>query len=179
MGKPAQLAAIALLVAACAKEETNVIRGRGLEAADLPPTAVARAYEASLAAAFELTDPSLVLMLNPQLLPRRDAETSDGPVPPAVVNAMRRSNLIKGTCDPTPVAGRRTPRCSADQPGYVVRFTNVLRARADTFQLYVDVQKYDTQRHQTNEPVSFENIYKLVRRGDSWAAVKEGRVPRS
>ena len=179
MPKTAQLAAFGLLLVACAKEQANIIRGRGFETADLPPAAVARAYEASLAAAFELTEPSLVLMLNPQLLPRREGEATDGPVPPAVVNAMRRSGLIKGTCEPAAVAGRRTPRCSADLPGYVVRFTNILRARADTFQVHVDVQKYDTQRHVTNEPVSFENIYKLVRRGESWAAVQEGRVPRS
>ena len=45
-------------------------------------------------------------------------------------------------------------------------------------QVYVYVQKYDTPGGEKSDRLRFERAYQVVKRGDTWKAVREGRVPK-
>jgi hypothetical protein len=158
-------------------DDSNFVRGRGLQTAALAPAAQAGVYEAAVRGAFEVDDPSLSLLLDPRELPRTVGLDSAARLPSAVVSAMRERGIVKGTCEP-PLIGRRTPRCSAARPGYVVRFSPVFALRGDSLAAYVFAQKYDTPSSGYSEPLRFERVYHVVRSGDGWRAALEGRVPK-
>jgi hypothetical protein len=153
------------------------VRGRGLQPAPLSPPIVAAVYGAAVRGAFEVDDPSLSLLLDPRELPRTVGLDAGARLPDAVVSAMRDRGIIKGTCEP-PLAGRRTPRCAAARPGYVVRFSPVFALRGDSVAAYIFAQKYDTPSSGYSEPLRFERVYHIVRSGDGWRAALEGRVPK-
>ena len=158
-------------------DDSNFVRGRGLQPATLSPAAQAAVYDAALRGAFEVDDPALSLLLDPRELPRTVGLDAGARLPAATVSAMRGRGTIKGTCEP-PTAGRKTPRCSAARPGYVVRFSPVFAMRGDSVAAYVFAQKYDTPSSGYSDPLRFERVYHLVRSGDGWRAALEGRVPK-
>lgn len=134
-------------------------------------------YDATARGAFTLDDPALSLLLDPRELPRTVGLEVVGRLPQAVVTAMRDRGTVKGTCEP-PVDDRKTPRCTAARPGYVVRFSPVFAMRGDSVEAYVFAQKYDTPSSGYSAPLRFERVYHLVRSGDGWRAALEGRVPK-
>jgi len=166
---------------ACARDETaNYARGRGLEPASLTVPSQAAAYEAALRGAFDLNDPTLFLLLDPRELPRTVGLGGTAKVPETVVREMRGRGTVKGTCVP-PVASRSTPSCSAERPGYVVRFSPIFGMRGDSVAVYMFAQQYDTPASGHSAPLRFERLYHLVRSGggDGWRAALEGTVPKS
>jgi hypothetical protein len=158
-------------------DDSNFVRGRARTPATLEPVAQAGVYEATLRGAFQLDDPSLSLLVDPRELPRTVGLDAGTRLPDAVVSELKRRGIVRGTCEP-PVVGRRTPRCTAERPGYVVRFSPVFSMRGDSVEAYVFAQKYDTPSSGYSEPLRFERVYHVVRSGDGWRAALEGRVPK-
>lgn len=158
-------------------DDSNFVRGRGHTPASLDPAAQGGVYEAALRGAFQLDDPSLSLLVDPRELPRAVGLGAGARLPDAVVSELKRRGTVKGTCEP-PLVGRRTPKCSAERPGYVVRFSPVFSVRGDSVEAYVFAQKYDTPSSGYSEPLRFERVYHIVRSGDGWRAALEGRVPK-
>jgi hypothetical protein len=164
-----------LALAACTKDDSNV-RGKGLTVATLPAAAQARVYEAAVRGAFEL-DPSLSLLLDSRELPRGVGLASEGTVPDEVAAELRQRGVTRGACQP-PLAVIGVPRCTAALPGYIVRFSPVFTLGPDSVEAYIYVQKYDTPGGEPSQTLRFERAYQVVRRGDDWRAVREGRVPK-
>jgi hypothetical protein len=171
-------AALAGGLAGCSGDVSHDVRGRGLPTATLSAADQAHVYEAAARAAFDVGDPALSLLVDRRLLPRTTGLAPAGAVSDDVVAELRRRGAIKGTCEPKVDAGRRTARCSAAMPGYVIRFTPVLTVPGDSMQVYVFAQKYDTPSSGSSDALRFERAYQLVRRGDDWRAVREGRIPK-
>ena len=172
---------LVLLVAACQAEDADnsAARGRGLKPAALSVDAQARVYTAAAGAAFELGDPALTLLLDRRVLPRGGGLAGTERLPAALETALRRDGTIKGTCEPPITGSRRTPKCTAGGPGYVIRFSDVLRRSPDSVEVYVAVQNYDTPTSGASQSLRFERAYQVVRRGESWAAAREARVRES
>jgi hypothetical protein len=170
--------AVALLLA-CRSPDTSepVVRGIGLAAADLTSNARAEVYRAALDAAFDLEDPTLTLLLDPRLLPRTPGFAVGDRMPPAVVTAIRGRGSVMGTCEPPVVDSRVEPRCTARGPGYVVRFSDVLRVSPDSVQVYLAVQRFDLPSAIASHHFKFEKAYQLTGTGETWRAAREGRVP--
>jgi hypothetical protein len=164
-----------LALTACRTDDSSV-RGKGLTIATLPATAQARVYEAAARGAFEL-DPSLSLLLDSRELPRGVGLASEGMVSEEVAAGLRQRGVTRGTCQP-PLAVVGVPRCTAALPGYIVRFSPVFTLGPDSVQVYIYVQKYDTPGGEPSQTLRFERVYQVVRRGDDWRAVLEGRVPK-
>lgn len=178
LGRQTTLTAAALvMLSACGGSSSNDVRGRGLTTASLSSTAQARIYEAAEHGSFDVENTSL--LLDRRLLPRNVGLAPAGTIAGAVVSAMRARGAIRGTCQP-PLAGTRgTARCTASDPGYVVRFSPVFAGRGDTVQVYLYAQKYDTPASGNSQTLRFERAYQVVKRGDDWQAVREGSVPKS
>jgi hypothetical protein len=171
------VAITALIVAGCRSgEDDHFVRGHGLHVAALAPDARVPVYEAALGAAFELTDPALTLLLDPRLLPRAGGMAADGRLPGAIESGLRQEGVIHGACEPPITASRKTPRCTARGPGYVVRFSDVFARGGDSVEVYLAVQKYDTPTSGASESLRFERAYQLVHRGAGWQAIREARV---
>jgi hypothetical protein len=170
--------ALASGFAGCSDDVSRDVRGRGLATASLSPAEQAHVYEAAARAAFDVDDPALSLLFDRRLLPRTTGLAPAGVVSDEVAAEMRRRGAIKGTCEPKLDSGRGTARCSAALPGYVIRFTPVLTLRGDSMQVYVYAQKYDTPSSGISQALRFERAYQVVRRGDDWRAVREGRIPK-
>jgi hypothetical protein len=171
--------ATVICLAACARDEkANYVRGRGLEPASLSSSSQAAVYEGALRGAFELDDPTLSLLLDLRELPRTVGLRGSARVPETVVRELRGRGTVKGTCAP-PVTTRSTPSCTAERPGYVVRFSPIFGMRGDTVAVYMFAQQYDTPASGHSAPLRFERLYHLVRSGDRWRAALEGTVPKS
>ncbi len=168
---------VASLVVACRPDDSSV-RGRGLTVASLSGAQQAHVYEAALRASFEVDDPALSLLLDRRELPRDVGLAATARLPDDVVAEMRRRGVTKGTCEPALDSKRGVPLCTAELPGYIVRFSPVFALRGDSVQVYVYTQKYDTPATRGSERLRFERAYQVVRRGDEWRAVREGRVPK-
>ena len=146
--------------------------------AALSPQAQAHVYEAAARASFNLDDPALSLLLDRRLLPRTTGLAAGDRLPESVTAELRRRGAVKGTCEPAIDGPRGTARCSAELPGYVVRFSPVFTLGGDSTQVYVYAQKYDTPASGTSDVLRFERAYQVVKRGDDWRAVREGRIPK-
>src|SRR5262245_16574613 len=168
--------AVMCVATACKPKDSNV-RGRGLSITNQPAPVRARIYEAAARGAFEL-DESLSLLLDPRMLPRDVGLGADGRVPGAVFEEMKRRGVIRGTCEPPLRGAHGVPQCSAQLPGYILRFSPVFTLGPDSVQVYVFVQKYDTPGLEPSRTLRFERAYQIVRQGDDWHAVREGRVPK-
>ena len=168
---------VALFVPGCKGDDSNFVRGRGLSIATISAPARARIYEAAVRGAFDV-DESLWLLLDGRLLPRQIGLTPDGRVPALVLDEMKQRRVIRGTCEP-PVNAVGVPICPAERPGYVVRYSPVLTLGPDSVQVYIYVQKYDIPGIEPSQVLRFERAYQVVRRGDEWSAVREGRVPKA
>jgi len=165
-------------LAGCSGDASRDVRGRGLATASLSSTDQAHVYEAAARAAFDVDDPALSLLLDRRLLPRTTGLAPAGTVSNDVVAELRRRGAIKGTCEPKLDTSPGTARCSAALPGYVIRFTPVLTVPGDSTQVYVYAQKYDTPSSGISQALRFERAYQVVRRGEDWRAVREGRIPK-
>jgi hypothetical protein len=168
---------VAALLSGCKGDNSNFVRGRGLSIATLSAPARARIYEAAARGAFDV-DESLWLLLDGRLLPRDIGLAPDGRVPALVLDEMKKRGVIRGTCEP-PVQAVGVPTCPAERPGYVVRYSPVLTLGPDSVQVYIYVQKYDIPGAEPSQVLRFERAYQVVRRGDEWSAVREGRVPKA
>ena len=171
------LGAFVATLVACGADDSSV-RGRGLTVAALSAAQQAHVYEAALRASFEVDDPALSLLLDRRELPRDVGLAGTTRLPDAVGAEMRRRGVTKGSCEPPIDSKRGVPLCTAELPGYVVRFSPVFSLRGDSVQVYVYTQKYDTPATTGSERLRFERAYQVVRRGDDWRAVREGRVPK-
>jgi hypothetical protein len=165
-------------LAACSVDDANTVRGRGLTIAALSPAEQAHVYEAASRGAFDVDDPSLSLMVDARLLPQTKGLAPSGRLMDAVVFELRRRGATKGICEPALQGTRGTVSCKASLPGYVLRFSPVFTLGADSVQVYVYAQKYDTPSSGISETLRFERAYQVVRRGEGWKAVREGQVPR-
>ena len=173
----AALVLAVLASTACTKDDSSV-RGRGLTVATLPPTSQAHVYEAALRIAFEVDDAALSLLLDPRELPRDVGLGVSTRLPEAVAAELRRRGVTKGSCEPAIPPKPGVPICKADLPGYIARFSPVFSLKGDSVQVYLYVQKYDTPTSGRSDKLRFERAYQVVKRGDDWKAVREGRVPK-
>jgi hypothetical protein len=171
---------IVILVAACSGDHGRSSandRGAGLAVEKLPADQQAAAYAAALRGAFDL-GPSLVLLLDPAVLPqRRGAEPSDT-IPAAVTQALASRGVIQGSCTAVPASPHGAPICKAQSAGYKVQFSPVFRLTRDTVQVYLVAERYratrDTAGYQP--PLEFEQRYGLVRSGRQWRVASKERL---
>jgi hypothetical protein len=147
-----------------------------LRSADLPASVRADVYRAALAAAFDLSDPTLTLLLDPRLLPRTAAVGPEDRMPAPVIAAMRERSSVLGTCEPPINGARKAPRCDARGPGYVVRFTEALRLPPDSVLVYLEVRRFDLPSAAGGHYFRFERAYEIISAGDGWRAAREGRI---
>ena len=96
---------------------------------------------------------------------------------PPVASELRQRGVTRGTCEPA-LTTKGVPQCAAELPGYVIRFSPVFALRGDSVQVYIYVQKYDIPGGEASQTLRFERAYQVVRQGDEWRAVREGRVPK-
>src|SRR4051812_44689880 len=178
MPRPATGVLHILLLTACRADSANdsAARGRGLASAHLPVEDRVRVYKAALGASFELADPALTLLLDRRVLARTGGFGGTERLSGALEAALRRDGIVKGICEPPITSSRKTPHCSAQGPGYVVRFSDVLRRAPDSVEVYLAVQNYDTPSSGASQSMRFERAYQVVRRGESWSAAREARV---
>lgn len=170
----AALAAGALT--ACGGDDSNFVRGKGLTVASLPAATQAKVYAAAARGSFDVDNTSL--LLDRRTLPRTVGLDDAGRIPESVVTEMRQRGTIRGTCEPALAGTRGTARCTAEYPGYVLRFSPIFTLKGDSVQVYVYAQKYDTPASGHSETLRFERAYQIAKRGDDWRAVREGHVPR-
>lgn len=163
---------------ACNRDEPTGVRGRGLAEAVLPAADQARIYEAAARTAFEVDDAGLSLLLDARQLPRDVGLAASGRVPDSVAAELRQRGIVRGRCEPPLQGTRGAVQCTAARPGYVIRFSPVFALRADSVQVYLYAQKYDTPGSERSQALRFERAYQVVRRGDDWRAAREGRVPK-
>lgn len=156
-------------------DDANVARGRGLKPASLPVAAQAAVYDAASRAAFNL-GPDLVLLMHPLELPRSAGYAGGDSVPKDLIAALRRRNVVSGTCTPQRDAPKNTPRCPVNMPGYIIRPSEVLRVAGDTVEVYYSAERFGAATGQRPEALRFEKIYQLVGSGTSWRVAREARV---
>jgi hypothetical protein len=171
-------AAVAGLLLACSSgepDDANIARGRGIREASLPVAAQAAIYEQASRAAFNL-GPDLVLLIHPLKLPRTAGYSGGDSVPKDLIAALRRKNVVSGTCTPARDNPRNTPRCPVNVPGYIVRASDVLRVSPDTVELYYSAERFGAATGQRPEALRFEKIYQLVGSGTDWRVAREARV---
>jgi len=170
--------ALLLIAGACSSsgtDDSNVARGRGLKVATLPVAAQAAIYEQASRAAFDL-GPALVLLIHPLKLPRTAGYAGGDSVPRDLIAALRRRNVVSGTCTPQRDDPRNTPRCPVNVPGYIVRASDVLRVSPDTVEIYYAAERFGAATGQRPEVLRFEKIYQLVGSGTDWRVAREARV---
>jgi hypothetical protein len=146
--------------------------------AALSPQDQAGVYDAAARAAFDLNDPNLSLLFDRRALPRTVGLAAADTWPDQVAAELRRRGSVKGACEPPITASRKTVKCSAALPGYVVRFSPVFAMNGDTVEVYVFAQNYDNASSGYSPPLRFERAYQVVRSGDGWRAAREGRIPK-
>lgn len=156
-------------------DDANVARGRGLKAASLPVAAQAAVYDEASRAAFNL-GPDLVLLLHPLKLPRTAGFSGGDSVPKDLIAALRKRNVVSGTCTPERDAPRNTPRCPVNFAGYIIRPSDILRVGGDTVEVYYFAERFGAATGQRPEALRFEKIYQLVGSGTTWRVAREARV---
>jgi hypothetical protein len=175
---PLFAAAILAVGTACGPKGEDIemkARGNGLRLASLSANRHASVYVAALRASFDLT-PDLSLLVHPALLPREAGYEGGAAFPEGVRAVLRDRGIIRGACRPTPNGARRAPRCTADLPGYVVRFSEVFSRGGDTLQTHLLAERYDTPSTGPSSRLRFELAYQLTPNGDGWRVVREGRI---
>ena len=172
------IAFVAHVASGCGGDDSSILRGHGLAVATLSPEARGDVYDAAARAAFDLSEPTQSLLLDRRELPRTVGLASADTLPDAVEAEMRRRASIKGVCQPPITASRKTVRCTAELPGYVIRLSPVFAMAADTVEVYLFAQNYDNASSGYSAPLRFERAYQIVRSGESWRAAREGRIPK-
>lgn len=171
-------ACLVLLLVACSSngpDDSNIARGRGLKPASLPVAAQADIYEQASSAAFDL-GPGLVLLIQPLKLPRVAGYAGGDSVPKDLIAALRKRNVVSGTCTPTRDTPRGTPRCPVNVPGYVIRASDILRVSPDTVEIYYSAERFGAATGQPPVALRFEKIYQLVGSATNWRVAREARV---
>jgi len=170
--------ALAAHAAFCGGDDSRIVRGHGLSEASLAAEAQGDVYDAAARAAFDLSDPTQSLLLDPRGLPRTVGLAASTRWPDGVAAEMQKRGSIKGTCEPPITESRKTVKCVAERPGYVIRFSPVFAGAGDTVEVYVFAQNYDNASSGYSPPLRFERAYQVVRAGDRWRAAREGRIPK-
>lgn len=166
------------LAGVCGGDDSSIVRGHGLSEAALAPAAQGAVFDAAARAAFDLDDPTQSLLLDPRGLPRAVGLEAAGRWPDQVAAEMQRRGSIKGACEPPITASRKTVKCTAERPGYVIRFSPVFAMNGDTVEVYLFAQNYDNASSGYTAPLRFERAYQVVPSGDGWRAAREGRIPK-
>jgi hypothetical protein len=166
----------AAIASACARESV-AYRGAGLQVDTLPVSDLVAVYRTALAGSFRLGDPSLSILVDPTLLPRAAGLRGGDTMPPDVLAALRGAGIAAGTCR-MPVAKTRVPFiCRAERAGYAVRFSEPFALGPDSVQVHLVVQQYAIPNGPAAERFLFERAYHVARRGSTWRAVREARLP--
>ncbi len=172
-------AALCLIVAsafAC-REEPPAYRGPGLKVESLPLSDRVAVYRAALASSFTLDDPTLSVLADTMLLPRGHGLAGGIAAGRGLMDSLRARGLIRGTCQ-VPVVNTREPLvCSAERAGYAVRFSDPYRLGPDSVQVHLVVQQYAIPDGPREQKLRFERAYHVARRGTTWRAVREARIP--
>lgn len=165
-----------MVLAAC-REEAEAYRGTGLGVESLSAGDQAAVYRAALASSFTLDDPTLSILGDTSLLPRAAGLAGGVAMPRALRDSLRARGLIKGICT-VPVTNTREPLvCAAERAGYAVRFSEPYRLGRDSVQVHLVVQQYAIPDGPREQKLRFERAYHVARRGASWRAVREARMP--
>ena len=171
--------ALAANVAAfCGGDDSGIVRGHGLAEASLSADAQGDVYDAAARAAFDVSDATQSLLLDPRGLPRTVGLAASMRWSDALATEMQKRGSIKGTCEPPITESRKTVKCAAVRPGYVIRFSPVFAMVGDTLVVYIFAQNYDNATSGYSPPLRFERAYQIVRAGDGWRAAREGRIPK-
>ena len=167
---------VVLLAACVANEDDHFVRGHKLRVASMTADARIAVYKAAVAAAFDLRDPALTLLLDRRKLPRVGGMAEEGRLSGPVANGLHDRNIVQGVCEPPITTSRKTPVCTARGPGYIVRFSDVLARGGDSVEVYLAVQKFDTPSSVGSESLRFERAYQMARHGDTFEPTQEARV---
>jgi hypothetical protein len=173
------LLALATAIASACNSGSAAYRGAGLHVDTLPLSDMVAVYRAVLAGSFNIGDPNLTVVVDPKFLPRESGLAGGDTMPSALLAALRRDGLVKGTCQ-VPVRDTRMPLiCRAERAGYVVRFSEpfALGAGRDSAQVHLVVQQFAIPNGPMAERMRFERAYHVARRGATWRAVREARLP--
>jgi hypothetical protein len=170
------LGCLLLATAACERGKVEDYRGTGFPADTLGFQDQVLLYRAVLWASFPMDDPSLSILVDPLLLPRKEGLEGGDAIPQDVVGAMRSMGLVKGICSIPIKAGNVPLICSAENAGYAVRFSQPYRAGQDTVQVHMVAQNYSRANDARIERLRFEKAYILARTGTGWKGVREGRL---
>jgi hypothetical protein len=150
------------------------VRGNGLRPAAVDDRARASIYDAALRQAFDV-DSSLVLLVDPAILPRNGTFTRDAKLNDDVVSALQRAGMTRGTCESADDG--HAAKCAAAAPGYVVRFSDIFQAKGDTVRVFVAAQRFRTTTGiGPAQRFAFESAFEIVRQGEKgWRVAREGR----
>lgn len=175
----ARRALVPVLVASAACHSADSdgpdIRGNGLRAASLDAGQRARAYDAALRQAFDV-DSTLVLLVDPAILPRNGSFARDAKLGDDVTRALTGEGMVRGTCEPAEPDRQHAPRCASAAPGYVVRFSDIYQMQGDTVRLFVAANRFQTTSGVgPGTRFAFESGFEVVRQGDAWRVAREGR----
>ena len=152
-------------------------RGAGLDVAHLPIADAVSVYRAALGGSFTLGDPSLSILVDSLLLPREPGLAGGTPMSAELRSALRDAGLSKCSCT-IPVMKTREPLvCAAQRAGYAVRLSDLFSLGRDSVQVSVVVEQYAIPSGPRAERLRFERAYHVARRGTSWRAVREARMP--
>ena len=174
--KAALLVLVMVGLSACGSDSADAVRGKGLEAATLPPAEQARIYAAAASGSFDI-GPSLVLLVDRSMLPRDAGYGDGGELPDDVVKAMLGTSAFQGTCKPVPDRDpTRAPTCPVSDAGYAVRVSPIFRAAGDTLLVYEAADRYDTRKSGGHARFLIEEAYKLVRRGNRGTVASKARI---
>ena len=173
-----RLLLIATILAGCAPERENFYRGGARDVARLPAADLAAAYRAALAGSFTVSDPGLWILVDTLFLPRTEGLAGGNPIPAEQMRAIQALDVVKGSCTvPVQARGRGALVCDVPHPGYAVRFSEAFALGQDSVQLHLVAEQYAIPGGPQLERLRFERAYQVVRRGSSWRAVREGRLP--
>jgi hypothetical protein len=96
-------------------------------------------------------------------------------VPSALMSALRDRGVVSGSCEPKRETAR-TPRCTGQRTGYVIRASPVVQVGRDTVQVNFAAEVFGPETGQSPPSLRFEKIYQLVGSGTQWRVAREARV---
>ena len=169
--------ALMIVASACDAREPvdSYARGHGVPLAHLSVEGESQVIEAAIRVAFDV-EPGLALRLHPLRLPRTAGDSGGAPVPPAILQSLRKRGLVLGTCEPIRTSARDTPRCSGPEAGYIVRASDVFAISPDVVEVNFAAEKFGAATGKKPEALRFEKIYQLAREGQRWRVVREARA---
>ena len=162
----------------CTPERESFYRGGTRDVASLPAGDLASAYRAALAGSFTVSDPGLWILVDTLYLPRTEGLAGGTSIPAEQMREIQALDVVKGSCTvPIQARGRGALVCDVTHPGYAVRFSQPFALGRDSVQLHLVAEQYAIPGGPQLERLRFERAYQIVRRGSSWRAVREGRLP--